>query len=123
MFHFSFIQTFVPQIYAALPRDLQPIPTTTPEEVKTVKEVTSLVLAPRVNEILAYAMGIGGVVAFILIIVGAFQIILSAGNPDRVKAGKEMITSALAGLFLIIFSVLILRIIGWDILQIPGFGQ
>ena len=67
-------------------------------------------------------MGIGGLIAFILIIIGGLQIILSAGNPDRVKAGKEMITSAIAGLLLIIFAVFILRLIGYDILKIPGFG-
>ena len=80
-------------------------------------------LTYHVNKILNHAIGIGGVVAFILIIVGAFQIILSAGNPDRVKAGKELITSAIAGLFLIIFAVFILKLIGYDILKIPEFGE
>ena len=79
-------------------------------------------LTNKINDILKYAMGIGGLIAFILIVIGGFQIILSAGNPDRVKAGKEMITSAIAGLLLIIFAVFILRLIGYDILKIPGFG-
>ena len=78
-------------------------------------------LAEKVNNILPIAMGLGGVIAFLLIVFGGFQIILSAGNPDKVKAGKEMITSAIAGLLLIIFSVFILRLIGHDILNIPGF--
>jgi hypothetical protein len=89
--------------------------------IPQTEDAATLLLADKVNVILKYAMGVGGAVAFILIIAGAFQIILSAGNPDRVKAGKEMITSAIAGLFLIIFSVLILRLIGVDILQIPDF--
>jgi len=80
-------------------------------------------LAAKVNKIVNYSMGIGGIIAFLLIVFGGFQIILSAGNPDRVKAGKEMITSAIAGLLLIIFSVFILRVIGYDILRIPGFGK
>jgi len=78
-------------------------------------------LAEKINNILPIAMGLGGIIAFLLIVFGGFQIILSAGNPDRVKAGKEMITSAIAGLLLIIFSVFILRLIGHDILNIPGF--
>jgi len=106
-----------------------------PISIKTAQKINSVVLATsneevtvsylssKVNNIVTYAMGIGGLIAFILIIVGAFQIILSAGNPDRVKAGKEMITSAIAGLLLIIFSVFILKIIGYDILEIPGFGK
>lgn len=78
-------------------------------------------LALKTNTILTYSIGIGGVVAFLLIVFGGFQIILSAGNPEKIKAGKEMITSAIAGLLLIIFSVFILRLIGYDILKIPGF--
>lgn len=80
-------------------------------------------LTPRINKVVNYSTGIGGVIAFILIVIGGFQIILSAGNPDRIKAGKEMITSAIAGLLLIIFAVFILRLIGYDILKIPGFGE
>lgn len=78
-------------------------------------------LALKTNTILTYSIGIGGVVAFLLIVFGGFQIILSAGNPEKIKAGKEMITSAIAGLLLIIFSVFILRLIGVNILGIPGF--
>jgi hypothetical protein len=73
--------------------------------------------------ILKFAIGIGGGIAFLLIIWGGFQIILSAGNPEKVKAGKEIITAAIAGLLLIIFSVFILRLIGYDIIGIPGFTQ
>ncbi len=90
-------------------------------EEKTTTEIPDL--TSRINKVVNYSTGIGGLVAFILIIIGALQIILSAGNPDRVKAGKEMITSAIAGLLLIIFAVFILRLIGYDILRIPGFGE
>lgn len=73
--------------------------------------------------LLGFAIGIGGGIAFLLMIFGGLQIIFSGGNPDKVKAGKEIITAALGGLLLIIFSVFILKIIGVDILQIPGFGK
>lgn len=76
-----------------------------------------------VNWLVEFAIGIGGGIAFLLMLFGAFQIILSGGNPDRVKAGREMITAAIGGLLLIIFSVLILRIIGVDLLAIPGFKK
>lgn len=75
-----------------------------------------------VSSILSLAIGIGGGIAFLLIIFGAFQILTSSGNPEKVKAGKELITSAIAGLLLIIFSVFILRLLGAEILEIPGFG-
>lgn len=73
--------------------------------------------------ILKWAIGVGGGVAFLLIVLAGFQITTSAGNPDKLKAGQELMTSAIAGLILLIFSVFILRIIGVDILGLPGFGQ
>ena len=65
--------------------------------------------------ILRWAIGIGGGIAFLLIIFAGFQIMTSAGNPERLKAGQELLTSAIAGLILLIFSVFILRIIGVNI--------
>jgi len=55
-------------------------------------------LTDKVNNIIPYAIGLGGLIAFILMVFGGLQIILSGGNPEKVKAGKEIITSAIAGL-------------------------
>lgn len=67
------------------------------------------------------ATGMGGGIALLLMIAGAFKMITSAGNPDSVKAGSEQITSAVIGLLFIIFAVLLLKVIGVDILDLPGF--
>jgi hypothetical protein len=72
---------------------------------------------------LRWGMGIGGGIAFLLILVAGFQIMTSRGDPNRLKAGQELMTSAIAGLLLLIFSLVILRIIGVDILNIPGFAK
>jgi hypothetical protein len=73
--------------------------------------------------LLRWAIGIGGGIAFLLIIIAGFQIITSSGNPEKLQAGKELLTSAIAGILLLIFSVFILELIGVDILKIPGFNQ
>lgn len=67
-------------------------------------------------------IGIIGGVAFLYLLYGAFLIMTSAGNPEQVAQAQEIITSSLMGLLLAIFSLLILRIISVDILQLPEFG-
>jgi hypothetical protein len=67
-------------------------------------------------------IGIAGGIAFLLILFGGFKIITSAGNPERLNEGKEVVSSAIAGLLMIIFSVFLLKIIGVNVLGLPGFG-
>ncbi len=74
-----------------------------------------------IGDILRIGIGIGGGIAFLLILFGGFQILMSAGNPEQLNAGKELVTSAITGLLIIIFSIFILRLIGVSILGIPGF--
>ena len=74
------------------------------------------------KSLLTFALGIGGGIAFLLMIFGSFMVMTSSGNPERQQAGKEMITSAIMGLLLILLSVFILQLIGVKILAIPGFG-
>lgn len=83
--------------------------------------------ANSLNEFIRWALSkivfVASGIAFLLMVFGAIQILTSAGNPERVKAGSELITSALSGLLFIILSFFLLKLIGVDILQIPGLGQ
>lgn len=69
-----------------------------------------------VKLVIPWATGIGGGVAFLLMLYGTFMVIVSAGVPEKMQAGKELIGSAVTGLLIIIFAVFILRFIGVDIL-------
>lgn len=69
------------------------------------------------------AVGISGGCALALILWGSFLLSTSASNPERLKSGQEMVNSAIVGLVSILFSVIILQIIGVDILRIPTFGS
>lgn len=69
-----------------------------------------------------FGTGIAGGIAFLLIIYGGFTMVTSAGNPEKLNEGKELVGSAIAGLLLIIFSVFLLKFIGFNVLCIPGFG-
>lgn len=75
-----------------------------------------------ISRFLELGIGIGGGIAFLLILVSGFQTMTSVGNPEKLHAAKELLGGAISGLLLIIFSIFILRVIGVDILGIPGFG-
>lgn len=70
---------------------------------------------------LKWAIGIAGGIAFLLILFSGFQIMTASGNPEKLQNGRELLTAAISGLILIIFSVFLLKLIGVTILQIPGF--
>lgn len=74
------------------------------------------------EKIFSLGISIAGGIAFLLILFGGFQILTSAGNPEQLNEGRELVSAAVAGLLLIIFSVFLLKLIGYDILRIPGFG-
>jgi hypothetical protein len=71
--------------------------------------------------IIRFTVGIAGGISFILIIYSGFMITTSSGNAERAQAGKELLTAAVSGLLLIIFSVFLLDVIGVRILALPGF--
>lgn len=70
---------------------------------------------------LRWAIGIAGGVAFILMLIAGFQIMTASGNPEKIQGGKELLNAAISGLVLIVFSVFLLKLIGVDILALPGF--
>ncbi|MBP7119152.1 hypothetical protein KBA63_03610 [Candidatus Woesebacteria bacterium] len=63
-----------------------------------------------------WLVGIGGGIAFIMILAAGFQILTSSGDPKKLSAGQELLTSAVSGLILIVFSIFALRLIGVNIL-------
>lgn len=79
--------------------------------------------AAFVEKVLSIALGVAGGIAFILMVFGAFRLLTSTGDPEGIKEGWSILTSAIVGLLFIIFSVFILRVIGVDILKIPGFAR
>jgi hypothetical protein len=74
-----------------------------------------------VKGVFSIVLGLSGGIALILIIISGYKYMASQGNPEAVKSATEQLTSAIVGLLFIIFSFVILQIIGVDILRIPGF--
>ncbi|HAN22656.1 TPA: hypothetical protein DCP77_02655, partial [Candidatus Collierbacteria bacterium] len=75
-----------------------------------------------ITSILRLATGLGGGIALALILYGVFIVTTSAGMPDKLKAGSEIITSAVIGLIFILLSIFLVNLIGINILGIPGLS-
>lgn len=76
-----------------------------------------------VKSVFSLVLGLAGGLAILLIIYSGFQLIESRGNPEKLEAAREQLTSAIIGLLFIIFSLVIIQAIGVDILNLPGFGR
>ena len=73
------------------------------------------------ERIFGLVVSIAGIIALGCIIYAAFLMQTSAGNPERTGKAQELMTACITGLIVIIFSIFILRVIGVDILRLPGF--
>lgn len=65
---------------------------------------------------------ITGVLALLSIIYGAFLVMTAQGNAEQVARGRKWIIGAIVGVVFTYGSLLLIRIIGGDVLKIPGLG-
>lgn len=75
-----------------------------------------------IESILRFGTLAAGGVAFLIMIIASLQMITAEGNPEILKNARDKFYSAIIGLLLIIFAVLLMQVIGVDILGLPGFG-
>ena len=75
-----------------------------------------------VQSVLSIVFSVAGGIAFLAVLYGSATVLTSGGNPEKIKEGKDLITNSIIGILVILFSVFLLRVVGFDILQIPGFG-
>lgn len=80
-------------------------------------------LGDFVTKVLRIAVALAGGIALIIMVIGAVRVLTSSGDQQKLAGGRDMIVAAIAGLLFLIFSVTILRIIGFDILGLnPEFA-
>jgi len=75
-----------------------------------------------VEDLLRWAAGIASFAALAAFAFAGFTIMTAAGDPKKIKAGQELIISAVEGVILIIISVILLNFIGIKILDIGNLG-
>jgi len=68
-------------------------------------------LGDIISSLLPYILVIAGLTLFILLIIGGFGMLTSAGSPEKMKAAQGKITSAVIGFVIIFVSYWLMRIL------------
>ncbi|MBI2038525.1 MAG: hypothetical protein HYT19_01205 [Candidatus Nealsonbacteria bacterium] len=69
-----------------------------------------------------FSIAISGILAFAMLIYGGVRYVSSVGNPAIQKDARDIISSAILGLLLLLASVLLLQIINPDILTLKNLN-
>lgn len=72
---------------------------------------SSLTLTGLITVILQWVLGLAGLVAVIMLIIGGFLYMTAGGNDDRMKKAKKYIYRSLIGLVIVIVAFVIVSVI------------
>ncbi len=75
-----------------------------------------------VQKLLDVIFALAGGLALLYLIYGAFIILTSQADPEKLNYGRRLIYGAIVGLIITFGSVFIVNIIGSGLLRIPGFS-
>jgi len=71
------------------------------------------------NFFLNFFTTIVGGIAFLAMVFGGIKVMFAKGDPEAMREGKRYVYGAILGLIVVTMSVLIVKIIGGNLLQIP----
>lgn len=75
-----------------------------------------------VNTLFNFLFGLGGALALLYLIYGAFLVITSQAEPEKLAQGRRTIQGAIIGILFIAGAIFLVNLIGSGILKIPGFN-
>jgi hypothetical protein len=75
-----------------------------------------------VKTIFSILLSLSGGLALLLIMRSGYSMMTSQGKPEQLNSARDQLVAAIVGLVFLILSFVIIQVIGFDILQIPGFG-
>jgi len=64
-----------------------------------------------ISKVFTYAIPFAGILMLAMIIAGGYSLMLSGGEPEKVKAGKDKITAGIVGFLLVFTTWFIIRVI------------
>jgi len=79
-----------------------PVPVGAQSNFKSLGEI--------VSRLLQYALPLGGLILFVMIIISGFQLLTSAGEPKKMEQAKQRLTWGILGFMVIFVAFWIMRI-------------
>lgn len=70
-------------------------------------------LADVITAVISFVLPMAGILLFFYLVWGGFDFMLSDGEPEKIEAGKAKIRAALIGFFILIMSLLIVRLVSY----------
>ena len=83
-----------------------------PENQTGLQKFTGKAPADIVNSLVQYLFVIAGLILLFLLIFGGFELMTSAGDPEKIKKAQAKITSAIVGFLIIFLSYWIAQALG-----------
>lgn len=96
--------------------------------IDSATNTATLKCLPAVFQNVVYGLLLfAGVGAMVFIILGGFKFMTAGGDPKQIDEGKKTLIYAIVGLLIIMFSFLIINIVGWftglNCISAFGFGN
>ena len=82
----------------------------------------SSTLPKCINQIYVWSLGLSSLLAVLMVVLGGYYVMTSAGNAEQATKGKEYIWGAVIGLVLLFTAYLLLRVINPDLINLR-FGN
>lgn len=69
-------------------------------------------LGDVINRLMVFLFPLAAVILFLIFIWGGYDFLMSQGEPEKVKVGKDKMTAGVIGFALLVFSFLIAKLLG-----------
>ena len=75
-----------------------------------------------VQKFLGIGVQMGGGIAMLVIMYGAFLMMTSRGDYEKLATGKGLVVKSIGALLILVFAIFLLQFVGLNILGLPSFG-
>lgn len=76
-------------------------------------------VADVITKLVSFIYPLASILLFLFLVAGGYQLLLSGGNPEKLKGAKGKITSAIIGFVLLTLSFFLVKVIAY----IFGIGE